>query len=94
MKLAISEAKGIPALVGLVEKGNRDSKKNAALALANLAYNDDIKVTIAEVGGIRALVQLLQVSSLECKSNAALALANLAYNDANKVRYDSSDFAS
>lgn len=61
MKLAIAESNGIPGLVKLLEKGNKDSKKNAALALANLAYNDEIKVTIAEAGGIRALIHLLQV---------------------------------
>ena len=54
-------------------------KQNAALALANLAFNNDNMYTIVQEGAIRPLVHLLKTGNLWCKKNAGLALANLAY---------------
>lgn len=54
-------------------------RQNAALALANLAFNNDNMYTIVQEGAIRPLVQLLKTGNQWCKKNAGLALANLAY---------------
>lgn len=59
--------------------GNMVCKQNAALALANLAFNNDNMYTIVQEGAIRPLVQLLKTGNQWCKKNAGLALANLAY---------------
>ncbi|GMH32370.1 hypothetical protein BSKO_00204 [Bryopsis sp. KO-2023] len=70
---------GIDALIKLLPDTNVNCKRNAALALANIASgNDENKVSIASAGGIKKLIPLLTEGNEASKKNAAPALANLA----------------
>ena len=61
-------------------------KKEAAVALANLAVrNDQNKAAIAAAGGIPPLVALVESASDATKKSAAAALQSLAVNDQNQA---------
>ena len=75
----------IPPLVALVRDGTDEQKANAALALQNLAGNDDNKVAIAKAGGIPPLVALVRDGTADQKHYATAALSFLAANADNQV---------
>lgn len=59
-------------------------KQKAALALANLAYNETNKDAIRESQGILSLIALLKDSDQHIKNYAAIALGTLADNSNNR----------
>jgi len=84
--VAIVAAGGIAPLVDLVGRGCAGGKSNAALALGNLALNDDnIRVAIAAAGAIAPLIELVRSGNAEPKVWAAWALGILAMNADNQV---------
>ena len=85
-KVAIAAAGGIVPLVEVVRRGCAGAKREAAMALGNLASgNDDNEVAIAAAGAIAPLVDLLQSGGGGAKVAAAFALGILACNDDNQV---------
>lgn len=85
-KAIIIEKGGLKKLIELLTSGRVSSKRNSALALANLATSKTGREVIAQEGGAKALVELLSSpSSTEVLEEVALAVANLAFNNDNRV---------
>lgn len=85
-KAIIIEKGGLKKLIELLHSGRVSSKRNSALALANLATSKTGREVIAQEGGTKALVDLLSSPESEgFLEEVALAVANLAFNNDNRV---------
>ena len=70
-KVAIAEAGGVPALIGLLRCVNTTCKEGAVRALSALALNARNKAQIIAEGGIPPLVEMLSSSSTPAAGMAA-----------------------
>ena len=79
-KEAIAVEGGIPALIGLLEKGSPEARTQSAWALLNLSTYPPNKEMIRRAGGVRALVNCVQSGTWEGVEKAKKALHNLGVN--------------